>query len=43
MKKLEKINDKLKADLEAQEEKFGRKEIEMKTMEQTIRQLELEK
>ena len=43
MKKLEKINGKFKADLETQEEKYGRKEIEMKTLEQTIRQLELEK
>lgn len=43
LKKLEQINAKFKTDLEGSQTKFGMKEIELKTMEQTIRKMELEK
>ena len=43
MKKLEQLNAKLKENIDQQEEKLNGKDIELKTLEQTIRQLELEK
>lgn len=41
--KLEELNNKKKEFIDLQDEKIGKRDIELKTLEQTIRQLELEK